>query len=209
MDPQEFEGGQHVSKLSDVEKYAKTLLKEMLTPSKFAQVKLDDVDLIKRVDKGGKTEEIRSIYDLSVYGGRSIVELPIPGSVGNVFQDMGRAPLRISFKGLLVGPGAPDTLKDIKTKFEMGKPVPFSSDIVLISDITAVIIEEFTVNFVGGVILGFRYSMVLKEHTSASTTKKSGQSEKEKPGLMEKTKDMAVKEVEKKAKQALLKKLGD
>ena len=45
-------------------------------------MKLDDIELIKREEKDGTVNEIRSIHALSVYGRRRIVELPIPGSVG-------------------------------------------------------------------------------------------------------------------------------
>lgn len=130
------------------------------------QMKLDDIELIKRVDKDGAVEEIRSIHNLSVSGKRRIVELQIPGSDSNVFQDLGREPLRISFRGELVGTGAKNTLQDLKSKFELNKPIPFSSDITTISDITEVVIEDFAIDFMGGAAFGSWYLMVLKEHKS-------------------------------------------
>jgi hypothetical protein len=60
------------------------------------------------------------------------------------------------------------TLQDIKSKFEMRKPVPFSSDIAPITDVTEVVIENLTVHFIGGIPLGSRYSMRLREHKSSS-----------------------------------------
>ena len=99
-------------------------------------MKLDDIELIKRVDNDGAVEEIRSIYNLSISGKRRIVELEIPGLTGNVFQDLGRNPLLISFEGELVGSNTMSTLQDIKSKFELREPVPFSSDIAPITDIT-------------------------------------------------------------------------
>lgn len=163
----------------------------------MAHLKLDDVELIKREDKDGAVQEIRSVYALSVHGGRSIVELPIPGSVGNVFQDMGRNPLTVSFEGELVGPNASSILKDIKAKFELNEPVPFSSDFAVLSDITSVIIEKFAIYFVGGINLGVRYSMVLKEQVSASTGEETGPGETEPPSQEEKS----AKEVQNKIKQ--------
>lgn len=187
--------------LTDLEKYAKEFVSGFLSGLKQPHVKLDDVDLIKRVDKKGAVKEIRNIYALSVYGGRSIVELPIPGSVGNVFQDMGRAPLTITFEGLLLGPNAMDTLKEVKEKFELAKPVPFSSDIALINEIDKVIIEKFNVHFEGGVNLGVRYSMMLKEYLSSG---KDNKGEKEPPSLAEK----AVQEIKNKVTKVALDKLG-
>jgi hypothetical protein len=144
-------------------------------------VKLGDIDLIKREDKNGAVKEIRSINSLSVFGKRAVVELAIPGSEGNVFQDMGRNPTVITFNGELIGPNAAGTLQDLKKKFEMKKPVPFLSDIATVSDITGVIIEKFTAHFTGGVNLGVNYSMVLKEHTSASKGGTKGPGETKPP----------------------------
>jgi hypothetical protein len=88
-------------------------------------MKLDDIELIKRIDKDGAVEEIRSIYNIAISGKRRIVELEIPGLTGNVFQDLGRNPLLIAFEGELIGANTMNTLQDIKAKFEMRKPVPF------------------------------------------------------------------------------------
>jgi hypothetical protein len=141
------------------------------------QIKLDDIELIKREDKDGQVSELRSIRSLSVFGKRRIVELPIPGSVGNVFQDMGRKPIVISLEGELTGPNATNVLENLNSKFELNEPVPFSTNITPLSGITEVVIDDFTVHFAAGVRLGIRYSMVLKEHTSASTGEKRGPGE--------------------------------
>jgi hypothetical protein len=148
-------------------------------------LKLDDLELIKRVDEDGKVQEIRSIRNLSISGRKRIVELQIPGSAGNVFQDMGREPLRIFFEGELVGPGTMETLQNLKSKFEVRNPIPFSSDITTISDITEVIIDDFAVHFVGGLTNGSRYSIVLKEHKSSSTGGGAGPGETEPPNQEE------------------------
>jgi hypothetical protein len=141
------------------------------------QMKLDDIELIKRVDTDGSVSEIRSIQSLSVFGKRRIVELSIPGSVGNVFQDMGRKPTVISLEGVLRGPNATAVLGNLNSKFELNEPVPFSTDITPLSGITEVVIDDFTVHFEAGVRLGVRYSMILKEHTSASTGEARGPGE--------------------------------
>ncbi len=80
----------------------------------------------------------------------------------------------ISFDGELVGPNASGIMEDIQSKFELRKPVPFSSDVTAISGITEVIIENLAIHFLSGVNLGIRYSMVLKESASASTSTKRG-----------------------------------
>jgi hypothetical protein len=151
-------------------------------------MKLDDIELIKRDDKDGSINEIRSIHALSVYGKRRIVELPIPGSVGNVFQDMGRKPIIISFEGKLTGPNAANVLESLNEKFELKKPLPFSTDITPISSITEVVVNDFTVHFDSGFRLGIRYSMVLKENASASIGGKRGPGETPPPSQEESSK---------------------
>ena len=132
------------------------------------KIKLEDMDLIKRNDENGKVGEIRSVRSLSVYGRRRIVELPIPGSVGNVFQDMGRNPITIALEGDLVGPNATKVLDDLNSKFELKKPIKFSTDITPISGISEIVIENFTVHFAKGERFMIRYSMILKEYASAN-----------------------------------------
>jgi hypothetical protein len=160
-------------------------------------IKIDDIELLKREDKDGKVSEIRSIHNLSVYGKRRVVELPIPGSAGNVFQDMGRNPITITFTGELVGPNAESILQDLTAKFESQKPVPFSSDITPINSISEVVIENLAVHYENGVDLGVRYSMMLKEYASASTGAKRGPGETPPPSQEESSK----KEIQRKIKK--------
>jgi len=151
-------------------------------------VKLGGMELVKREDTGGAVREIRSIHNLSVYGKRRIVELPIPGSVGNAFQDMGRNPITIAFTGEFVGPNMEKFLEDLTEKFETKKPVPFSSDVALINSISEVVIENFVVHFESGINSGVRYSMVLKEHASTSTKTARGPGETPPPSQEESAK---------------------
>lgn len=129
------------------------------------EVKLDDIDLVKR-DQPSATSplsEVRTVYDVHVDGKRSIVELKIPGSNGNVLQDMGREPLTILLKGDVWGPKAKATITSIKAKSDTGESVPFSSDLLAAASVSDVIIEEFQVNQVAGSPTRFRYLMVLRE----------------------------------------------
>jgi len=161
------------------------------------KMKLDDVDLIRRIDKEGRISEIRSVRKLSVYGRRQIVELPIPGSVGNVFQDMGRNPITISLEGDLTGPNATKVLEDLNSKFELKKPIKFSTDITPISGITEIVIENFVVHLAKGDRLGIRYSMVLKEYASTNAGWKRGPGETEPPNQ----EANSQKEIQQKAKE--------
>lgn len=134
-------------------------------------IKLDDVELMKRVDENGVVKEIRSIRNVSLSGRRRIVELRIPGLQGNVLQDLGRDPLLIYVEGLLIGANAKDTFQEINLKFKLGKPISFLTDIPSISDVSEVVIEGFRAHLIGGEPSSYWYVLVLREHKSSSKQK--------------------------------------
>jgi hypothetical protein len=158
---------------------------------------LDDMELIKRFDENGVVKEIRSVHNIAVSGKRRIVELQIPGSTGNVFQDMGRVPLRISFDGEFLGPSGNKALQDLKSKFELKTPVPFSTDIPTLSDVTEVVIESFLIFFSEVAPFGSRYSIVLREHKSSSMGGAPGPGETEPPNQDENAKQDVEQKISK------------
>jgi hypothetical protein len=71
------------------------------------------------------------------------VELPIPGKVGSLYQDMNTAPTRIRISGSLHGDEARDQfLQQLRGKFREGTPVTFVADIVTATEVQHVIIES-------------------------------------------------------------------
>jgi len=129
------------------------------------EVKLDDIDLVKRVQASATSplSEVRTVQDVHVEGKRSIVELKIPGSDGNVLQDMGREPLTILLKGEVWGPDAKTTVRSLKAKSDTGGSVPFTSDLLAATSVSDVIIEEFEVDQIAGNPTRYRYLMLLRE----------------------------------------------
>ena len=101
---------------------------------------------------------------------------------------MGRNPVVISLEGSLVGPNAASILENLNSKFELKKPLQFSTDITPLSNITEVVISDFAIHFAKGVMSGVRYSMVLKEHSSASTGVTRGPGETPPPSQEESSK---------------------
>ena len=126
-------------------------------------IKLDDLELIKRVDNDNATAEIRSVHSVSISGRRNVVEHKIPGSKGNVFQDLGRDPLMIKIDGRLIGNGSTATLNEIRAKFESGEPVAFASDIGSLEEVSKVVVENLTIQFIGGLPNGTSYSLMVRE----------------------------------------------
>jgi len=130
-------------------------------------IELDGTALIRHVrdPDTGATKLVHSVHNINVSEKRSIVEHQIPGLQGSVLQDLGREPIRISFEGLIFGEDALDFLERIRSKYKGGAPVPFSSDISGVVEVTQVLIEEFQIEEVGGVINTYNYWMVLREYT--------------------------------------------
>ena len=104
-------------------------------------------------------------------------------------------------EGRLIGKAAFDTLKTIRTKFNSGDLIPFSSDIWAIEDITTVIFEGFSVGVHDGIQLEISYTMLLRE---AKPPPEEGAGEKGAPSQ----KGEAEKEVEEKTKEITKEKEG-
>jgi hypothetical protein len=128
-------------------------------------IEIDSFPLIKRVQDSqtNQVQELRNVYNISVDMRRAVVEHRIAGSDTTVLQDMGRHPIKITFEGDLMGEKSKDSLQDIWIKFRHGKPVPFSSDITGITDLTNVLIEELAIENIGGNPNRYHYFMFLAE----------------------------------------------
>jgi hypothetical protein len=131
-------------------------------------IKLDDIDLIKKKDDGGDVSEIRSVHDVRVAGRRHIVELRVPGARHNIFQDMGREPITISFEGRIVGKEAEGTVDLLEERFEKNEALPFETDLASLKNVSEVVIASMDIRFVGGVANAVDYSMTLREHRPES-----------------------------------------
>jgi len=129
-------------------------------------IELDGMSLIQHVrdPETGATRELRSVYNIDTSERRGIVEHKIPGLEGGVLQDLGREPVRISFDGIFYGEAAKGTLERLRSKFKMGTPMPFNSDITGAAEVTQVLIEELSIEDVGGITNRYKYSILLREY---------------------------------------------
>lgn len=129
-------------------------------------IELDDTPLIKHVrdPETGATKDLRSVYNIDTGERRSIVEHKIPGLEGGILQDLGREPVRISFDGVFFGEAAKGNLERLRSKFKMGTPVPFNSDISGAAEVTQVLIEDLSIKDVAGLTNRYKYSIVLREY---------------------------------------------
>jgi hypothetical protein len=122
-------------------------------------IELDSIPLNK-----SSVAEIRNVYNINTSDKRSMVEYDIPGMEGNVFQNLGRSPVMISFDGTLQGKTARSNLEVLRSKFKQGMPLPFNSNISGAADVTKVLIEDLRIEEVAGITERYRYSIVLREY---------------------------------------------
>ncbi|MFA5269193.1 MAG: carboxypeptidase regulatory-like domain-containing protein, partial [Methanoregula sp.] len=128
-------------------------------------IELDGVPLFKAdtSPQGGQTE-IRNVYNISTTDKRDMIGHKIPGMEGDVFQNLGRSPVVISFDGTFQGKTAKENLEILRTKFKQGTPLPFNSDISGAADITHVLINDLRIEESADVIGKYHYFMVLQEY---------------------------------------------
>lgn len=86
--------------------------------------------------------EIPRISAIRTLESRRFVELPVPGRVGSLFQDLNTAPTRIAISGSLYGDEARDDfLQKLRDKYSAGAPVTFVADIITATQVQYVVVE--------------------------------------------------------------------
>lgn len=86
--------------------------------------------------------DIPNIASIRTLEQRAWVELPVPGRVGSLFQDLDSTPTRIALTGSLFGDERRDEfLEAVRGKFREGVPVTFVADIVTATEVQHVIVE--------------------------------------------------------------------
>lgn len=87
--------------------------------------------------------EIPRIESMQAIESRHFVELPVPGRVGSLFQDLNTRPTRIVVSGSVYTDDLRDEfLESLRQKFQAGEPVTFVADILTATEVQYVIIEE-------------------------------------------------------------------
>jgi len=108
--------------------------------------------------------EIPRIASIEALERRSFVELPVPGRVGSLFQDMNTAPTRVAIAGSLYGDETRNEfLEELRGRFREGEPVTFVADIVTATEVQYVVIEELRFRENGNRPDETEYFMILRE----------------------------------------------
>jgi hypothetical protein len=90
--------------------------------------------------------ELPRVTRLETLETRDLLELPVPGRVGSLFQDLDRQPTRIVIEGSVFGEQAGlDFLAAVRAKYAAGEPMTFTSDIVSGTDLQYVLLRQLHV----------------------------------------------------------------
>ena len=128
-------------------------------------IELDGIPLVKteQSQTGGQIE-VRNVFNISTTDKRDMIGHKIPGMEGDVFQNLGRSPVVISFDGTFQGKTAKENLEILRTKFKQGTPLPFNSDLSGAADITKVLINDLRIEESAGVVASYHYFIVIQEY---------------------------------------------
>ena len=108
--------------------------------------------------------ELTGVQNLHTEEARTLVEQRVPEQQGSVFQDLGREPVTILIDGLLFGEEALSALENLRQAHAKAEPQSFAADLVVGTDLTDVVIEDFRVRQVAGYRDRYRFSLRLREH---------------------------------------------
>jgi hypothetical protein len=90
--------------------------------------------------------ELPSVTRLETLEHRGLIEIPIIGRAGSVFQDPGRSAARMILAGSVFGEeGGQDFLNSVREKYLAGEPLTFVSDIATGTEIEYVLVERLHV----------------------------------------------------------------
>ena len=95
---------------------------------------------------------------------RRLIELPVPGRVGSLYQDLNTAPTRIEIRGSIFGDEDRDEfLEKVRGQFQAGEPVTFVADIVTATQVQYVVIEALEFAESGALPDELSYYIALRE----------------------------------------------
>jgi hypothetical protein len=108
--------------------------------------------------------EIPRVASIRTLEDHRFVELPVPGRVGSLFQDLNSAPTCIAIEGSLYGDEARDQfLGTLRETYKAGEPVTFVADIVTATEVQYVVVETLRMEESGRNPDQIDYAIVLRE----------------------------------------------
>jgi outer membrane protein OmpA-like peptidoglycan-associated protein len=111
---------------------------------------LDDLELVQAQRIASAEEEV-------------FAEHAIPALEGDFLQDLGRRAVRIEASAVLSGPEAKDRVEDLREKFRVAEPMPFTADIATATRVDPVLVESLAIRERAGRPDAFEVAIALRE----------------------------------------------
>jgi outer membrane protein OmpA-like peptidoglycan-associated protein len=90
-------------------------------------------------------------------------EHAVPALEGDFLQDLGRRAVRIEASAVLSGPEAKDKVADLREKFRVAEPMPFTADIATATRVDPVLVESLAIRERAGRPEAFEVAIALRE----------------------------------------------
>lgn len=111
------------------------------------------------------TIELTRLQSIEIDEGRNLVEHRLPGGSGSVFQDLGRRAIRLRMRGLLLGETALEQIETLRKAHAEATPLQFVADIVVGTELTDVMIDDFEVQQVPGYTFRYEFTLQVQQWT--------------------------------------------
>ena len=108
--------------------------------------------------------ELKAVQHVRQETDQGYVAQRVAGLEGTLHQRLGRRSHRVRIAGVLFGDSAPDDLKALQQKAQVGDEVTFSADITTALEISHMVIESFVAEQRVGPTNQFAYTMFLVEN---------------------------------------------
>lgn len=108
--------------------------------------------------------ELPQVQEITTRDLRDLAEHKPPGMDGSLLQNLGRRPTRLILGGVASGPDSRQFIDDLYAKFQAGRPVAFTADIVADTAIEDMLIEDLQYRDLAGKPQRFAYVLSLQEY---------------------------------------------
>src|SRR5690348_2884968 len=108
--------------------------------------------------------ELPQVQEIATLERRALAEHKPPGMDGSLLQNMGRRPARVTLWGVASGPTALQFVEQLHDKFQAGRPVAFTTDIVADADIGQMLMDDLRVQDLAGRPQRYAYVITLREY---------------------------------------------
>lgn len=107
--------------------------------------------------------ELPQVQDVATSDVRALAEHAAPGKDGSMLQNLGRAPTRVTVRGVATGPEALGVVERLKDELRTGRPLTFVADLTTDTTIEQVLLDDLQLRQIAGRPDGYAYVLTLRE----------------------------------------------